>query len=236
MRASWRRPSACSRPRAAVLQLPLAGFPEQPPIHRMLPYEHLKGYVHSDTLRWSFGAMRTRLPEDWAGAVLDRPADEMAAAAAAAGFRAVYVDTFGYADGGAQTLASLSALLGGPPALRSDDGRLVLFDLAAADARLDRALGPARRAATGDALLRPVRQRLAAGFHEANPLVPWRTARGAAQIEFHNPLGLPRRIRWRTLLRTPGPGMSTVTLRGPGGLIPTLSHRIRRRRSPSRSC
>ena len=58
--------------------------------------------------------MRTRRPEDWAGAVLDRPADEIAAAAAAAGFGAVYVDTHGYADGGAQTLASLSALLGGP--------------------------------------------------------------------------------------------------------------------------
>ena len=47
--------------------------------------------------------------------------------------------------------------------------------------------------------------------------MPWRTARGTAQIEFHNPLEVPRRIRWRTVLRTPGPGMSTVTLRGPGG-------------------
>ena len=204
-------------PRAAVLQLPLAGFPEQPPIHRMLPYEHLRGYVHSDSLRWSFGAMRTRLPEDWGGAVLDRPADEVAAAAAAAGFGAVYVDTHGYADGGAQTIASLSALLGGPPALRSRDGRLVLFHLGPVGARLDRALGPARRAATGDALLRPVRQRLAEGFNPANPPVPWRTARGRAQVEFHNPLDLPRRIRWRTLLRTAGPGISTVTLRGPGG-------------------
>ena len=205
--------------RAAVLQLPLAGFPEQPPIHRLLPYEHLRGYVHSDTLRWSFGAMRTRLPEDWARAVRDRPADELAAAAAAAGFRAVYVDTHGFADGGTQTLASLSALLGGPPALRSGDGRLALFDLVGAGARLDRALGPARRAATGDALLRPLRQRLGAGFHAANPLVSLRTARGTAQVDFHNPLGLRRRIRWGAQLRTPGPDISTVTLRGPGGLI-----------------
>ena len=203
---------------ASVLQLPLAGFPEQPPIHRMLPYEHLRGYVHSDSLRWSFGAMRTRLPEDWAATVLDRPPDELAAASAAAGFRAVYVDIYGYADAGAQVLGSLSAMLGGPPALVSRDGRLFLYDLAEAGARLNRALGPAGRASTGDALLRPVRQRLAGGFNEAEHPSPWRTARGTALIELRNPLSVSRRIRWRAALRTPGPVTSTVTLRGPGGV------------------
>ena len=47
------------------------------------------------------------------------------------GFRAVFVDRFGYADNGDGLIASLSTVLA--PAGVSPDGRYVWFDLEAAD-------------------------------------------------------------------------------------------------------
>jgi hypothetical protein len=49
----------------------------------------------------------------------------------AAGFGAILVDRFGYADGGAALEAALSTIV--PPAGVSADGRYVWFDLAAAE-------------------------------------------------------------------------------------------------------
>ncbi len=38
---------------AQVFQLPIVPFPEHPPVNRMVDYDHLRGYLHSDSLGWS---------------------------------------------------------------------------------------------------------------------------------------------------------------------------------------
>ena len=40
---------------AQMFQLPVIPFPEHPPVHGMIDYDHLRGYLHSDTLGWSYG-------------------------------------------------------------------------------------------------------------------------------------------------------------------------------------
>jgi phosphoglycerol transferase len=106
---------------AAVLQLPYVPFPSSPPVGRMVDYDEVRPYLHSDDLRWSYGAMKGR-PED--------VGDDIASPAAAAqfGFDAVAVDRFGYPDNGAAVEAQLRALSKREPIV-SPNGRLALYRL-----------------------------------------------------------------------------------------------------------
>ena len=47
---------------AQVFQLPQVPFPENPPVVGMTDYEHLRGYMHSSTLHWSYGSIKGRSP------------------------------------------------------------------------------------------------------------------------------------------------------------------------------
>ena len=49
---------------AEIFQLPIVPFPENPPVYRMSDYDHLRAYLHSDTLGWSYGGVKGRA-SDW---------------------------------------------------------------------------------------------------------------------------------------------------------------------------
>ena len=112
---------------AMVFQLPYIAFPESLPVHRMFDYDEFRGYLHSDDLRWSYGAVKGR-PEDRSGALAAKPAPELVRDVAAAGFAGIYVDRFGYEDEGAKLEGELAAALGTSP-LVSENGRLSFFEL-----------------------------------------------------------------------------------------------------------
>lgn len=111
---------------AAVVNLPYEPFPE-PPAGRQAVYEPVKAYLHTDDLRWSYGAMRGR-PEDWAAEHATKPAVELVPAAREAGFAAILVDRLGYGDDGAAAEADLRGVLGSEPE-RSPDGRYLVWQL-----------------------------------------------------------------------------------------------------------
>jgi phosphoglycerol transferase len=109
---------------ASVLQLPYLPFPEAP---TSMSYEHFRPYLHSRSLRWSFGAIRNR-PEDMVvrGIISSKSLEEFRAATANAGFAAVCVD-LAFPD--AANYAKWLHEKIDPNPLTSDDGRLVLFRL-----------------------------------------------------------------------------------------------------------
>jgi phosphoglycerol transferase len=113
---------------ALVFQLPFVAFPENPPVERMRDYDHLRAYMHSRTLRWSYPTMRGRPGHDWQKAVAAMPADQLVPTLIQAGFQGIYIDRYGYADGAAQLEADLGRRLSCPP-LVSRDGRLAFFQL-----------------------------------------------------------------------------------------------------------
>ncbi|MET0728640.1 MAG: hypothetical protein ABWZ76_10135 [Acidimicrobiales bacterium] len=112
-------------PGAPVFQLPVMEFPEVPPVLGVGAYSHALAYVHAPELRWSFGAMRGRVPDPVPGFDL-RPGSEISAALKAEGYRAVVVDRAGYADQGADLERRLASAAG-PAATVSDDDRYSLF-------------------------------------------------------------------------------------------------------------
>ena len=113
---------------AMVFQLPYVPFPENGPVQRMQDYAHFRAYLHSKTLRWSYGAMKGRPEEERIRLLAERPVAEMVQMLRHIGFRGIYIDRYGYADHAAALEAQLSSLLQVDPAV-SSDGRLAFFVL-----------------------------------------------------------------------------------------------------------
>ena len=125
---------------AAVFQLPHLPFPEGGQQAGLFENDLLRGYLHSDDLRWSFGATKGR-PEEWVDDLAGLPPSTVLDAAAAAGFAGLYVDRYGYQDGGRALESEARGKVGAEP-LASGSGRLSFFDLREYGRRLEAAHSP----------------------------------------------------------------------------------------------
>lgn len=123
-----RRMEAALPAGSMIYQMPYVLFPEGPNVGNLGGYELLRPWLHTRTLRWSFGAIRGRETARWQADLATRPLPEVVEKIALAGFRGVYLDRAGFADGGAQVEAELSRLLGVQP-LVSATGRQSFFDM-----------------------------------------------------------------------------------------------------------
>ncbi len=83
-------------PGAKVFCLPYSAFPEGRPIHKMPAYEHARGYIMTDTLCWSFGAMKGRETDAWLRDVSFVKTDELLPRIVARGFDAILIDGRGF--------------------------------------------------------------------------------------------------------------------------------------------
>ncbi len=115
---------------AMVFQLPFVGFPIDKGPSRMVPYDHVRGYLHTRTVKWSYGAITGRETNLWQQSVSLLPVEEMVATLAAAGFKGIYLDRMGYGDDGREMIEKFSQILGQSP-IQSEDGRKVFFHLEA---------------------------------------------------------------------------------------------------------
>jgi phosphoglycerol transferase len=116
-------------PRGSMIyQLPYHPFPEHGFTNKMQDYDPFRGYIYSDDLRWSYGAMEGRPADDWQKRVASLPVQEMLDTIAAAGFKGVYVDTMGYADKAENLTGRFRGLLGVIP-VRSADQRFIFFPM-----------------------------------------------------------------------------------------------------------
>ena len=140
---------------AEVFELPYVPFPEGGQRLDLSEYDLLRGYLHSDDLRWSFGATKGR-PEDWADDLAGKPTATVLDAAAAAGFAGLYIDRFGYSDRAAALEKDVRARVGSEP-LVSGDGRHSFFDIRGYRRRFDAAHRPVAVAAFRRAVLEPLR-------------------------------------------------------------------------------
>lgn len=113
---------------AMVYQLPAMGFPETVPPHRMDDYEHFRTYVHSETLRFSYGAPKFRAATRWKRDLDEMPIAELVPWLEAHGFAALHINRRGYDDTGKAVLAELEAL-GYPRQFESSNKNQVVFRL-----------------------------------------------------------------------------------------------------------
>jgi hypothetical protein len=183
---------------AAVFQLPYHPFPEAGQVGDMAEYDLLRGYVHSQDLRWSFGAMKGR-PEDWAKALADRPLTSVVPATVAVGFDAIFIDRFAYSDRAGSLERELGQLLRVEPIV-SGDSRHSFFDVRPYEERLRRVHQPDSLAAFSAAVLAPISVSPESGLWNAekDAREQWRWAvEPRAGVRVHNPSNKPQTARLR---------------------------------------
>ncbi len=113
---------------AMIFQLPAVPFPEAGPRGGMSDYEHLRPYLHTSHLRYSYGAMRATARERWQERTAELPAAALVERLRAAGFRAIWVDRRAYNDNGGFLVASLGAA-GAREISLPDSRHVALFEI-----------------------------------------------------------------------------------------------------------
>ncbi len=113
-------------PRSMIFQLPYMAYPENGGIYKMTDYDQMVGYLHSKSLRWSYGAMHYRDTDRWLAKVSAEPTQQMVAAVSAAGFAGIFVDRFGYGDNAVALESQLRNVLKSEP-ITDSTGRYLFF-------------------------------------------------------------------------------------------------------------
>jgi hypothetical protein len=112
---------------AMVFELPVMPFPESPPIGRMLDYEHLRPYLYSRALRFSYGSEKGREQEEWQNEVLQLGVPMFIQSVERYGFSAVLINKKAYADNGVSLLHDFNAA--GRSAILAESEDLVCLSL-----------------------------------------------------------------------------------------------------------
>lgn len=99
-----------------IYQLPYHEYPEGGPVNDMMDYDLYAGFIHSDTLRWSYSAIKGRQADQWNKDVSETEPEEMIAILKDAGFNGIYIDRRAYAGPELNALeATLQQLIGHAP-------------------------------------------------------------------------------------------------------------------------
>lgn len=201
---------------AMIFQLPYMAFPEAPPEHRMAGYSHLRAYLHSKTLRWSYGAMKGRRGDLWQRVLAAEPPGELADTLALGGFRGIYVDREGYPDRGTALEGELAKRAGGR-AIVSTDGRLAFFDLAPVARRLRERYAGEEWQRRRDAVLHPLLLQWAGGCSEleGTPGNDWRWCSRSGELRVYNPSARAQRAALEMSLATGYATLSHVWIESP---------------------
>ena len=174
-------------PGCSVFQLPVVPFPENPPVRDMADYAHLRPYLTSSSLRWSYGAFRGTSLADWQLALPQTSTTGLVDDVVAAGFCAVEVDRAGFADRAATLEADLRSLLGAPIST-TRDGRLLAWDLSPARAAMTSRIGAEQVKATGELVLHPLVVYSNRGAYEVehDNQTPYQWTGPSPEIDVHN--------------------------------------------------
>jgi phosphoglycerol transferase len=181
---------------AMVFQLPYVPFPENPPVNKMVDYDHLRGYLQSRKLRWSYGAMKNRPGDLWEREIAALPIGEMMQSLALAGFSGVYVDRKGYTeDETAAIEAQLRETLQIGPVV-SENGRLLFFKLTDYTQRLRQKYSESEWQVKQEQALHPLILVWGKGCWdlESSPEKNWRWCTSDGELRIHNASQQTRRV------------------------------------------
>jgi hypothetical protein len=117
------RMEAALPPNAMVFQLPIMEFPEAPG-PGVAAYDHLRPYLYSKGLKYSFGSARGRPDTDWQRELGTKQLKDAISAIKKRGFSAIYINRNGFPDKGKGIEDALLELGYDKPPIRSAAGDL----------------------------------------------------------------------------------------------------------------
>ncbi|MBL8190631.1 MAG: hypothetical protein JNK38_21610 [Acidobacteria bacterium] len=185
---------------AMIFQLPFVPFPESPKVGKMFDYDHARGYLHSQGLRWSYGAMQGRDDEAWQKLLIAKSTAELIEAIALSGFQGLYLNREGFGD--AKVESEIEIVLGKPQFV-SDNGRLIFFDLRSFGAQLHTKYGE-QFAAKREEALHPLLLVWVEGCSELEgpPDNPYRWCSAIGELEITNGSAQARQVKLETTFAT----------------------------------
>jgi hypothetical protein len=198
-----------------VYQLPYLAFPEHGNLVSMLDYNHFRPYLHSKTLKWSYGAMKNRPVAAWQERVSSLSVEGMLKQLSYAGYQGIYIDRNGYEDHGVNIEKQLKGLLGVAP-LISPDGHLSFFDFRSFVNHLKKA----EPLSLWSKHVQEVKNQLSLSFSwkngcydlEKNPEMTWHWCQKKSTISFVNESGKSISVKINFKLLTNETAFSTLTL------------------------
>jgi len=107
--------------KSMLFMLPIVPFPEGPQyLHEMADYELLKPFLHSKTLRYSYGSHKGRPTTEWQKYTAYLPANKMVTELESYGFRGILINRHGYEDNANSLLEELASA-GHKPTIEQGD-------------------------------------------------------------------------------------------------------------------
>lgn len=200
---------------STIFQLPYVPFPESPPLHGMLDYDHLKAYLSSKTLRWSYGAIRGREGDEWQKSAAALPVPAFLETLAFTGFNGVYVDRHGYEDNGAAIERELSSSLGVAP-ITSNSGRFSFFPMLQYNQQLRQKFTEEEWLARKESAFPSVMFYWRGGFYdlEREGAENWRWCQATGQLDIYNRSEQARKVVMEMTFSTGYEETSDLTIRG----------------------
>ncbi|MBE1445671.1 hypothetical protein [Paenibacillus sp. OAS669] len=196
-----------------VLQLPFVSFPGER-VNLMGEYDHFKGYLHSDSLRWSFGTMKGTVNEEWQRQLASGPIETIVQKAAIIGYNGVYINRNGYPDKAAEIEAKLKAILKRNP-ISNEDNSLIFFNLTDFNAELNKQYTTAELEKLRTKLLEPPIQVIwDKGFYglEKNEKDNWRWSDKESYLSIKNPTKLIKKYKIEMYLSTGNDQFSEIKI------------------------
>jgi phosphoglycerol transferase len=204
---------------SAVFELPYTPFPLESFPGKMAYYDQAKPYLHSNNLRWSWGAMEGRAGDTWVKRVAMLSVPNMLHKLVHAGFSGLWVDQFGYINGDSPE-SQLSQMLDAAP-IRNGSGRILFYDLRSFAAKVTREESMMSRAELF--ALHPIEIIPDGGVYdiEINQIGPARWSAKRSGFVLRNELNIPRSIEVRATMETQGSGEITIKQQGTSDKIAT---------------
>jgi phosphoglycerol transferase len=196
-----------------IFQLPYVQFLGGTVPNKIDYYDPLKPYLHSKTLRWSYGAMINRPGDLWQREISDQSLGEMVESLSLAGFSGIWIDTYGYANPD-QIITNLYQILGTNP-IFSENKRYYFFDMRAYNENLKSNMTGEEYNRRQFSVLHPLIPEWGTGFsvYEGNSELNWRWAASKGILILNNPTQENRAITIDTIFRTGWSEYANITIK-----------------------
>lgn len=182
-------------PYSMIFQLPYVPFPENPPLNLMNDYDLFKGYIHSENLRWSYGAMKGR-NMNWHKTLSEFPLDSLLQRISVLGFEGIYIDRYGYADLATKIERKLEDYLEIKPII-SQNKRLAFFNISNFNQKLLNRHTKEEIEAYRKSVLNPIQLEWKNGFYTQEENLKegkWRWSNKQSTLIINNPTSQNRNI------------------------------------------
>lgn len=199
---------------AMVFQLPYVPFPENPPINNMTDYELIKGYLHSESLRWSYPTMKGRRGDEWVKEISSKPVPELVDSICIIGFDGIYIDSFGYLPEELEYLMEELLKITNETPIISGNNRLIFIKLSSYRQKLIDEYGKGRFERTKDDILNPTVLTWTNGFSvlEGDEINNWRWSNKKGELIINNYSDEIKNLTLEFTISTIEPTMSITTI------------------------